>query len=234
MWQFRNEIPCLSEVNETHAVFERWGSRSQLGRPEQRWSNLMRKYLVAAMLASSFAAAPALAQTGAPFTGPRGVGSVGWDRSQVEDAGHNDGVAYGIGLGYDFQMGGAVVGIEGEASDATTDRCASDISVAGDELCFKAKRDLYVGGRVGSVIGANTLLYAKAGYTNARYGLDYDDGGTGTANFKESTNLDGIRVGAGLEHAIGPNSFVKAEYRYSNYEDDFDRHQVVAGFGFRF
>ena len=194
----------------------------------------MRKYIVAALLASSFAAAPALAQDGAPFTGPRIEGLVGWDRSQVEDGGREDGVAYGVGVGYDFQMGGAVVGIEGEAAASTTDECVTDAVTTGDELCFKAKRDLYAGARIGTVVGSSTLLYAKGGYTNARYGLEYDDGGSGAGDYDLSRNLDGARIGAGLEHAIGPNSFVKAEYRYSNYEDGFERHQALAGFGFRF
>jgi outer membrane immunogenic protein len=194
----------------------------------------MRKYLVAAFLASSFAAAPAMAQEGAPFTGPRVEGLVGWDRSQVEDGGREDGVAYGVGLGYDFQMGGAVVGVEAEATASTADECVNDSLVTGDELCFKAKRDLYAGARIGTVVGDSTLLYAKGGYTNARYGVDYDDGGDGSDNFSEASNLDGVRLGAGVEHAVGPNSYVKAEYRYSNYEAGFERHQALAGFGFRF
>lgn len=194
----------------------------------------MRKYIVAALLASSFAAAPALAQEGAPFTGPRIEGLVGWDRAQIEDGGREDGVAYGVGVGYDFQMGGAVVGVEGEAALSTTDECVTGLVTAGDELCFKAKRDLYAGARIGTVVGSSTLLYAKGGYTNGRFGLDYDDGGSGAGDYDLSRNLDGARIGAGLEHAVGPNSFVKAEYRYSNYEDGFERHQALAGFGFRF
>jgi outer membrane immunogenic protein len=33
---------------------------------------------------------------------------------------------------------------------------------------------------------------------------------------------------------LGTNSFAKAEYRYSNYEQGVERHQVMGGFGFRF
>ena len=54
------------------------------------------------------------------------------------------------------------------------------------------------------------------------------------SDFTDSANADGVRVGAGAEYAIGPNSYVKAEYRYSNYEGGFERHQALAGFGFRF
>ena len=100
---------------------------------------------------------------------------------------------------------------------------------------MRAGRDLYVGGRVGSVVGGNTLLYAKAGYTNARVRVDYEDGTAGTVNdFTDRTNLDGVRAGAGAQFAIGSNAYLKTEYRYSNYQDGVDRHQVVGGLGFRF
>ena len=193
----------------------------------------MRKYIFAALLAGTVAA-PAMAQNAAPFTGPRVEGIVGWDRNQVEGAGKEDGVTYGAGIGYDFQMGGMVAGVEAEATDSSADACSNDVTVVGDRLCVGAKRDLYVGGRLGTTVTPNTLLYAKAGYTNGRFGYDYDDGGDGSLDYGNGQNLDGVRIGAGAEHAIGTNSFIKAEYRYSNYEQDVEKHQVVAGFGFRF
>ncbi len=193
----------------------------------------MRMFLVAALLAGT-ASTPALAQNSAPFTGPRIEGIVGWDRNQVEDAGKKDGVVYGVGVGYDMQVGGGVAGIEAEATDSSADTCAEDVNAIGDHLCVGAKLDLYVGGRFGAVVGGNNLIYAKAGYTNARFGYDYDDGGDGSADFGGGRNLDGVRVGAGVEHKLGSRSFIKAEYRYSNYEQGVEKHQVVGGFGFRF
>jgi outer membrane immunogenic protein len=192
----------------------------------------MRKLIVVASLAAASVAAPALAQDRGPFTGVHVEGIAGWDRSHVQ-GGHRDGVVYGVGAGFDFQAGRAVLGVEGEASDASTKQCVSATVVANDRLCAKAGRDLYVGGRIGALVGPATLLYAKAGYTNGRYNLTYTEP-TGVSNFKLHDNLDGVRVGAGVEQAVGRNAYVKAEYRYSNYEQGFDRHQVVAGFGFRF
>lgn len=194
----------------------------------------MRKLIVAALLAGSVSA-PALAQdAGAPFTGLRIEGIAGWDRNKVEDAGKTDGIVYGVGVGYDMQFGGGVAGIEAELTDSSSDECVEDLNVVGDRLCVGAKRDIYVGGRFGGLVGPQTLLYGKAGYTNARFGYDYDDGGNGNNDFGDGRNLDGIRVGGGIEHAIGTRSFVKAEYRYSNYEAGVEKHQVVGGFGFRF
>jgi outer membrane immunogenic protein len=197
----------------------------------------MRKYILAAAFIAGTAATPALAQTAtadAPFTGFRIEGIVGGDRPQVQNVGHRDGIVYGVGLGYDMQMGSSVVGIEAEATDSSADRCAHDVDVSGDRLCVGPKRDLYVGGRFGGAIGAGTLLYAKAGYSNARFGYDYNDGGNGSADFGDGRNLNGVRVGGGIEHKLGANSFLKAEYRYSNYENNVERHQVVGGFGVRF
>lgn len=194
----------------------------------------MRTYFAAALIAAAVAA-PAMAQDGAPptFTGGHIEAITGVDRVRANGSGKT-GVTYGIAGGYDFQArSGAVFGIEGEAADASTDACTRGVIVAGDRLCATAKRDLYAGGRVGFTAGS-TLIYGKAGYTNLRIGGSYDDGTASTANdFSASRNLDGVRVGGGLEKNLGRVS-VKAEYRYSNYEDGVSRHQGVVGAGIRF
>jgi outer membrane immunogenic protein len=193
----------------------------------------MRKYLLAALLAG-VAAAPAMAQEAEPFSGARTEAVVGYDTTDVEGE-NSDGIVYGAQVGYDIQSGNAVFGVEGEATDSTVDECVQDVDITGDELCLQAGRDLYVGGRAGVVVSPSMLLYGKAGYTNGRVAIEYDDGTAGTAlDFEEGENLDGVRVGGGLEMAIGSNAYAKAEYRYSNYEQGFDRHQVVGGIGLRF
>ncbi|MET0249416.1 MAG: porin family protein, partial [Sphingobium sp.] len=156
--------------------------------------------------------APALAQDYAPFTGLRAEAIVGYDKLDTNNGiiGNPDGLLYGAALGYDIQAGNIVLGIEGEITDSTgkADFGAFDVDVA---------RDLYVGGRVGVAMGSRSLIYAKAGYTNARISTDGAGGDNG----------DGVRVGAGLEQQLGGQLFLKGEYRYSNYEGDVERHQVV-------
>ena len=198
----------------------------------------MRRLLVGALLTGGMAAAaavatPALAQADTAFSGPRVEGVVGWYRPKASGE-HQDGVAAGVGAGYDFRSGGAVFGVEGEATASTAKDCTHDVVVTCDKLCLKAKRDLYVGGRVGAVVAPKTLLYAKAGYSNARFSADYKDGGTGATNSSSASNLDGVRVGGGVEHELGSKSYVKAEYRYTNYEKGAERHQLLAGVGVRF
>jgi outer membrane immunogenic protein len=193
----------------------------------------MRKLIVVASLAAvASVATPAFAQDRAPFTGLHVEGIAGWDRAHVQ-GGHSDGVVYGVGAGFDFQAGRAVLGIEGEATDSSGDECLTGTIVTNDRLCATAGRDLYVGGRIGALVGPTTLLYAKAGYTNARFNVNYTEP-TGLNDFRLHHNFDGVRVGGGVQQGVGRNAYVKAEYRYSNYEQGVDRHQVVAGFGFRF
>jgi outer membrane immunogenic protein len=185
----------------------------------------MVKFAFFALLASA-AATPVLAQDADPTSSPAAFNGFhveaigGWDRLQADHS-HDDGALYGVGAGYDLRRGNLVFGVEGEASDSTQKE-----SFAG--VTERAKRDLYAGGRIGAVVGGNNLIYAKAGYTNARYALD----GTGAGTFAHG-NLDGVRVGAGVEHDMG-HAFVKAEYRYSNYEQGVSRNQAVAGVGLRF
>jgi len=189
----------------------------------------MSKYLIAALALSTAAiAAPAMAQDAdKTFNGAHVEALGGWDRVQGEGS-HDDGFLYGVGAGYDFRSGNAVFGVEGEASDSTQKQNVG-------ALTEHASRDLYIGGRAGFVVGGNNLLYAKAGYTNARARVDYEDGTAGTvADFTQRTNLDGIRAGVGAQFGIGSNAYIRTEYRYSNYEQGVDRHQLIGGFGFRF
>ncbi|MDV3457761.1 outer membrane beta-barrel protein [Sphingomonas sp. HF-S4] len=217
----------------------------------------MRKLVfVAALAASSALAAPAFAQDSAP--GGFRVGVVGGldivrpgdsENSRIQgDDQSIEGALYGVEAGYDIPLGGAILGIEGEFSGSTA-KVTTDTS---DPNYFgygrvKAGRDIYVGARLGFEAAPGTLVYAKGGYTNARLNVTADNG---TTTRDENFQLDGWRVGAGVEKSIGRNTYAKVEYRYSNYTNadfqfangtvtdtfdvDTDRHQVVAGVGFRF
>lgn len=203
----------------------------------------MRKFMIGAALLASAAATPALAQEEAPFTGPHVEGIIGYD-----DVSEGDGdLMYGIAGGYDVQLGGVIAGIEGEFADSEVKGTANDLITTGDSFRLNTDRDLYIGARLGVAVTPSTLLYAKGGYTNARFESRFDDG-AGTI-YNNGITADGYRVGAGIEqkfNLFGPSGFIKAEYRYSNYqnldigEDDFDletdidRHQAVVGMGVRF
>jgi outer membrane immunogenic protein len=199
----------------------------------------MRFVLSTAAAVACALAAPALAQDGppppeaSPFTGAHVELLGGLDNVRSQGEGET-GLLYGVAGGFDWQAGQAVIGLEAEASGATTKQTVRDFLAAGDRLRLRAGRDLYVGARAGVVAGGSTLIYAKAGYTNARERLTYDDGtAANTLGFRVGENLDGVRAGAGAEFTAG-RFLIKAEYRYSNYEADVVRHQGVVGVGVRF
>jgi len=188
-----------------------------------------------AAIAATILATPAFAQDEAPpsIGGFRVEAVGGYDTARVNDE-SGGGVVYGIGVGYDFQVGRrAILGVEAEAADSTNDGCATELFQAGDSLCARLGRDLYVGARAGVMVARNVQLYARAGYTNVRVNLDYDDGSAG-GNFSLSQNLDGVRVGAGAQLHVRRNAYLGGEFRYSNYEQGGDRGQFVGTLGFRF
>lgn len=205
----------------------------------------MRTILLASATAAAMTlgfAAPAMAQDApqAPFTGLRMEGLIGYDslkNGSDRDSESSDGLLYGAAIGYDVQAGPVVVGAEAEISGSTADTRNDNVLVLGDTYRLDAGRDLYAGARVGYVISPMAMAYAKAGYTNARLEETYDVGST---RINDHVNLDGFRVGAGLEYKLSGNTYVKGEYRYSHYgqtdgyDIDIDRHQLMGGVGLRF
>lgn len=221
------------------------------------------KYATALLVAGSMfaVASPAMAQDAeSAFTGFRVGVTAGYDvlkaGSDVDDDSNPDnndqsieGVAYGVTAGYDFDLGGAVVGLEGEYTDSTakTEFDEGDFEGFGFGR-VDAGRDLYLGARVGAKVAPDVLAYVKGGYTNAGLNILRNDGETET---RSDIDLDGWRAGAGVEYAINQNTFFNVEYRYSNYNEgeidlgfddvdgqrvgvDVDRHQLMAGVGMRF
>lgn len=216
----------------------------------------MRKLILSTLAAATVLTVPAAAQDSGPFTGPRAGVILGYDAMRPGDTQDSlirgdqgsDGFLYGGDIGYDMAFNNLVVGVEGEIT-GSTGRVTNDPRNPND-FGFgrvKAGRDLYVGARLGFVVAPTTMVYGKVGYTNARLDLTRDDTTTVTG---QNFNLDGFRLGAGVEQSLTPNTYAKLEYRYSNYGDarlrypngastgtfgvDTDRHQVAAGLGFRF
>lgn len=182
------------------------------------------KYLLAAAIATSVFAVPARAFDGVTF---RVEAHGGYDRIAVGGDGEN-GAMYGVALGIDVPLGStAFIGFEGGADLSSIKDCVSNFVVFGDRYCQKAKRDLSAVARIGADVGGGFKLYMLGGYSNARIAESY----TGPLALSGATNGDGYRVGAGTEVKIGKSAYTKLEYRYSNYEGGFSRHQVVAGLG---
>ena len=156
-------------------------------------------------------------------------GSVGLEEFGIDDDINSDGIVFGLGAGYDFAVGtGTSIGIDVEGSLSTGDIDVTDGTTTAE---LSIGRDLYVGGRFTFAAGSNANVYLKAGYTNARIEATVTDG---SDILNDSANADGIRGGIGVQVGVGGNAYIGGEYRYSNYEADFSRHQAVATLGFRF
>lgn len=222
----------------------------------------MKKFLVCLAAGTALASAPAFAQDTAPvepFSGFHVEALAGYDvtkagssvddDSSIDNDQSIDGLLYGVGAGYDFRAGNLVFGPEAEVTWSTAKTKFQDGDFEGFGIGnVKTNRDLYVGGRLGYAFSPSTMVYAKAGYTNAKFDARSSDG---TIVSNQDIDTDGWRVGAGLEQAVSNNVFAKLEYRYSNYKKgevdftndlpdsqrfdlDLDRHQIVAGVGVRF
>jgi outer membrane immunogenic protein len=188
----------------------------------------MRAYVIgiASLVALAATASPACAE------GFRAEIHGGWDRVQGADQ-EDDGIVYGIGLGYDLNVGqNAFVGVDLSFDDSTMKECETGVNVANDIACLRAGRDLAAGIRAGVNVGERGKLYALAGYTNARFKFSYTNPAGVTV--RDADNLDGFRLGAGYQHGFGARTYGKVEYRYSNYEADVSRHQVLLGLGVTF
>jgi outer membrane immunogenic protein len=219
----------------------------------------MKKGLALIAASSALAIAVPAAAQDEGFSGPWVAGVAGYDINKAGSSQDNDanpdenrsakGVVYGAAAGYDVDLGTMVIGGEAELTDSQADSKYDNNFVDYSLGEVDAGRDLYLGARAGFKATPKTLIYAKGGYTNARFNYVGTDGTTETSRHLDA---DGWRVGAGVEQKLGTNTFAKVEYRYSNYskgeldfEDpdvpdssrfniDTDRHQVVASVGVRF
>jgi outer membrane immunogenic protein len=218
----------LCEVNETSCPRPAFPSSQAALTPRDLKGYEMKKVLFAsAAMAGLLIGTPAMAQDANDnFTGLKVEGLVGYDSSRpgstVDDDVDGfdesiDDVNYGVGVGYDFNAGGVILGVEGEfmESEASTEYDTSTFGAQSFGVSnIEAGRDLYVGARVGTAISDSAMIYAKGGYTNARYNVLATDNST---EIGTDLDLDGWRAGAGVELALSNNLFAKAEYRYSNY-----------------
>ncbi|WBO22706.1 outer membrane protein [Sphingomonas abietis] len=167
------------------------------------------RIMFAAAIAAAAIAAPAFAQDAAPFTGARLGVTLGYDKTHDQD-----GFTYGGAFGYDKAVAPRItLGAEATFEDSTT---------KGDG--FNVSRDVAISARAGYVVLPRVLAFAKVGYDTTRF--EYQGG---------HTNLEGVRYGGGLEYAVTPRTYVSAEYRRTEYEDDFGgRDAGIVGFGVRF
>lgn len=170
------------------------------------------------------------------FVGPRVEATIGWNQlnydlrdQQVSENETNSELGWGFAAGYDVPLGtNLIAGFEAGISFADD---AFSFVDGTSRRSYDGTRDISLMGRLGTRLGSNALGYLTAGYTNYRTAesVEIDDVLT-----TRTVNLDGLRLGAGLEVALTPSTYLKSEYRHSIYEDDISRDEILTGIGFRF
>jgi outer membrane immunogenic protein len=204
----------------------------------------MRKYALA--LVAAFCAAPALAAE--PYAPPvydwsgfyvgvhAGYGWADTDFDYEADANpgvivpfewESDGALGGGQIGYNFQTGGFVFGVEVDVS-------AMDMSETVDfDALFGVGSDTVIEssfgwlatirGRVGYAFD-NFLIYGTGGYvTGEGESEGTSTSGGVTTTFSEDSDFDGWTAGGGVEVGFTENLSLKAEYLYIELDDETQR-----------
>ncbi|WP_353216949.1 outer membrane beta-barrel protein [Sandarakinorhabdus sp.] len=201
----------------------------------------MMSRIVFALIAAAAIAGPAAAQEAVNFNGPYIGGQLGWQQDRqsltlgtvppATSRARSDGFAYGGQIGYDFNLGKAVVGLE----TSLTGRSGSSRFATFD---LEPGRTINVTARAGWLVAPDGLLYARGGYSNARFSIDNP--------LVPAENRDGYTLGAGYEHMLAKNISARVEYNYGDYGNDdlpgigggarlnYHRHAVMTGVNFRF
>ncbi|QXQ07034.1 outer membrane beta-barrel protein [Sphingosinicellaceae bacterium] len=182
----------------------------------------MKKQILIAVAA--LVAAPAFAAPAEPFDGPFVGIQGGWQQDtqhlRIDDVDstdrfreRKDGFAYGGQIGYDYRIQPRVVlGFEASVTGRTGHDDFSDS--AGNDYRLKQGRTVGASARVGYLVTPTGLLYARGGYTNARFDLN------DTLGDRASSNRDGYVAGVGYEQALTKTVSARVEYDYSNFGHD--------------
>jgi outer membrane immunogenic protein len=183
-------------------------------------------------------------------------GHVGWGRAETTTRDdffgdsfdtNTDGFLGGGQVGFNYQVGQFVFGVEGQIS--WTDLSKDFSETAGGftaTLDTKVNWLATIAGRFGVAFG-NALIYGKGGVAFMDFSATACLTGFGCVN--RSDTETGWMVGVGLEYGFTPNWSAKIEYNFNRFDDvgnniltcaacgihtDVDIHVVKGGINYRF
>jgi len=161
----------------------------------------------------------------------------------------NNGVVGGVQIGYNYQRGSLVLGVEWDF-DWTSIDASGVISIPGLGGALQASADIEwittLAGRIGLALD-RTLVFVKVGGAWVRSEASVTQLATGSTLTVSQTN-SGWLVGAGFEYAFAPNWTAKFEYDFIGlgdktfpgfvgtraFELERDVQQVKVGINFKF
>jgi len=174
------------------------------------------------MKALPYTPAPApFSWTGFYIGGLAGAGIMldqGFTSQNIVSDKHGFGGLAGGQIGYNWQMGMLVLGIEGEGFWSGM-RITSD-QFEGNNLfattTIRNKWDYDIAGRFGIAIN-RALIYGKAGWVAGNFGWNLTTPLDPAFNTNASATLNGLLIGLGLEYAFTNSWTAKFEYDYLGY-----------------
>lgn len=177
---------------------------------------------LAARAPGPYAKAPAMVS---PLTNWSGfyagvMGGYGWSN---DSGGTNFKGGFGGGtVGYNWQAGQFVFGLEADAAGSSIKASGTSEGVTVNDT-IRALGSAT--GRVGFAVNS-ALLYVKGGYAFANNRVNAVSGG---ASFTESKTHSGWTLGGGVEYMFVPGWSAKAEYMYSDFANKNYFGNVVVG-----
>ncbi len=176
--------------------------------------------------------------------------------TRIETANLNaDGFLLGGQVGYNWQFGSIVAGIEGDLAFSNADGDDNIFSFPGGVAPVATTHSEidYLGsitGRLGYAVD-RALFYAKGGVGFTRLSISDTDTGSTVVNAVGKESIAGWTLGAGVEYALNDNWTVKGEYQFyrfspsltlltpggaefRTYDDNFDVHALKIGFNYKF
>jgi outer membrane immunogenic protein len=157
-------------------------------------------------------------------------GQGGFIRRDFHHNHSNDDVGFigGGQVGWNYQFGNIVIGIEGDISATTIDKDVTDcFGVAGAVCNARLDWTALATGRLGYAFDRH-LLYVKGGGAWAKF--RFDDNGP-ISNFHDGDTRSGWTIGGGWEYAFLPNWSTKIEYNFLDF-GNHDRNHNGTGFAF--
>jgi outer membrane immunogenic protein len=148
-------------------------------------------------------------------SGSSGIGPVGFQDGSV----HSSGPLGGGQVGFDYQVGWAVFGIQADADAANISGsagCFSEAPLTTQSCTTKIDALGTVTGRVGAAFD-RVLVYALGGWAWENEKLQNPCSGCVTSNFVFSGSASGATLGAGIEYAFAQNWSAFLQYNYMGF-----------------
>jgi len=127
-----------------------------------------------------------------------------------DDTGLNGGLFLGFQKSVNDKF---LLGVEAGYSQSGADYSATDGVVSGK---IEQNETWELGGRLGYLVQPDTMVYGRLGWVRTNFEATVSDAG---GSYKGDENLNGLRIGAGLEKSFKEKISGRLELSYTNYED---------------